>query len=219
MAPISDYRSGDRYIATLPIPGSFGAAGISILNLSDQGACIEHAQPLRLAAQARLAFRFGSVVIGSSALVVWSHLSKTPDEKGKYLYHSGVRIEENIEAYAESVRELISQRVLLRDLDSLERKRKRERDRETEQKNRPIIKYIPQEEVPPDQALLIQHARERLRLNPDEARKWYQRAKFTGADEVPTDLIRYREDVLAVWEYLERSVPLAHIVRVFERKA
>ena len=218
MVPITDYRSGDRYIATLPIPGSFGAAGISILNLSDQGACVEHAQPLRLATQGRLTFRFGSIAIGSNALVVWSHLSKTPDEKGKYLYHSGLRIEENIEAYAESVRELISQRVLLRDLDSLERKHKRLRDRAAEQKNRPIVKYIPQQDVPPDQALLIQHARERLRLHPEEARKWYQRAKFTGADEVPTDLIHHREDVIAVWEYLERSVPLAHIVRVFERK-
>jgi hypothetical protein len=215
---MSDLRSGDRYIVSVPIQGSFGTATVAVLNLSDQGACIEHAQPLRLAAPGRLAFRFGEVAVGASGIVVWSHLSKTPNNQGKYLYRSGLRIEEEVGSFTQSVQALINQRVLLRDLDSLERKRRRELERETAQKNRPIIKVIPQEEVPPDQALLIQHARERLRLNPDEARKWYQRAKYAGAEEIPTDLIRYREDVLAVWEYLERSVPLAHIVRVFERK-
>ena len=218
MDSIAELRSGDRYVVSVPIQGAFGSASVAVRNLSDQGACIEHAQPLRLASPGRLSFRFGEVSVGASGIIVWSHLSKTPNSQGKYLYQSGVRIEDDIAAFTESIRQLISQRVLLRDLDSLDRKRKREQAREAAQKNRPVIKVIPQEEIPPDQALLIQHARERLRLNPDEARKWYQRAKFAGTDEMQTDLIRYREDVLAVWEYLERSVPLAHIVRVFERK-
>ena len=61
----------------------------------------------------------------------------------------------------------------------------------------------------PDQILLIQQARERLRANPDEALKWYNRANSPGRrgrrrlDDPP-----YREDVLAVWEYLERTIPL-----------
>src|SRR5260370_40584707 len=111
MALTSDHRSHDRYIASVPLAGAFGAATVSLLNLSDQGACIEHAQPLRLATTGRLTFRFGSIVVAANGIVVWGPLSETPNEKGEYLYHSGVRIEENIEGFAESVRELISQRV------------------------------------------------------------------------------------------------------------
>ena len=215
---IDDQRSGDRFIATMPIPGTFSVTPVSVINLSDQGACIEHAQPLRLAARGRLTFRFGDVASSAGALIVWSHLSKTPNESGKYLYHSGLRIEDNIEEFGAAVWQLIRQHVLLRDLDSLERKRKRLHERAVAQKTRPIVKVIARDEVPPDEVLLIQHARERLRLNPEESVKWYQRAKFAATEDIPTELTRYREDVLAVWEYLERSVPLAHIVKMFEKK-
>jgi hypothetical protein len=73
-------------------------------------------------------------------------------------------------------------------------------------------------EIPPDQVLLVQHARERLRANPVEALKWYNRAKFAlsqGGNPI-TDPIPNREDVLAVWEYLERTIDLNTIVQVFE---
>jgi len=77
-----------------------------------------------------------------------------------------------------------------------------------------------QVEVPADQALLVQHARERLRANPDEAAKWYNRARFATDEEggqlVAAELIRHRQDVLAVWEYLERTVPIAVVMRVFD---
>ncbi len=33
------------------------------------------------------------------------------------------------------------------------------------------------------------------------------------------ELMHYPEDVLAVWEYLERSVPLSTIKRVFDQMA
>jgi hypothetical protein len=36
---------------------------------------------------------------------------------------------------------------------------------------------------------------------------------------VTSELTRYPEDVLAVWEYLERSVPLATIKRVFDQSS
>lgn len=215
---IHDHRSGDRYIATLPIPGSFSATSVSILNLADQGARIEHAQPLRLAARGRVVFRAGAVSVSATAIVVWSHLSKTPNEKGKYLYHSGLRIEGDIDEFTTALRQLVDLHVVRRDLNSLERKQRQLEEREAREKNKPVIKVLHEDEIPSDQALLIQHARERLKMNPDEARKWYQRARFAGAEEISTDSISYKEDVLAVWEYLERSVPLSHIVRVFERK-
>ena len=77
------------------------------------------------------------------------------------------------------------------------------------------------EEISPDQVLLIQHAREKLKENFDEAQKWYSRAYFALRDSRlgnAAELMRYPEDVLAVWEYLERSVPLSTIKRVFDQR-
>ena len=64
-------------------------------------------------------------------------------------------------------------------------------------------------------------ARERLATHPDEALKWYNRARYAlDAEDSPiASEIRHRHDVLAVWEYLERTLPLAKIVRVFEHKS
>ena len=75
-------------------------------------------------------------------------------------------------------------------------------------------------DISPDQVLLIQHARARLKENFDEAHKWYSRAYFAlrdGRTASSAELMKYPEDVLAVWEYLERSVPLATIKRVFDQ--
>lgn len=47
--------------------------------------------------------------------------------------------------------------------------------------------------------------------------KWYNRARFATNEDVAVEMFRHREDVLAVWEYLERTVPLAVVVRVFDR--
>ena len=75
------------------------------------------------------------------------------------------------------------------------------------------------QQIPPDQILLVQHARERpLRANPEEALKWCNRAKFAMA-ETPgsTDPIPNREEVRAVWEYLGRTIDVSTIVQVFEK--
>ena len=67
----------------------------------------------------------------------------------------------------------------------------------------------------------MRHARERLKGNFDEAQKWYSRAYFAlrdGRTPLSAELTRYPEDVLAVWEYLERSMPLSTIKRIFDRE-
>ena len=83
------------------------------------------------------------------------------------------------------------------------------------------MKHVPTgPDISPDQVLLIQHARARLRDNFDEAQKWYSRAYFAlrdGTTAVGGQVVKYPEEVLAVWEYLERSVPLAVIKRVFDQ--
>lgn len=215
---LRDLRSADRFVADERLTGTFGAATITIVDLADQGAQIEHTQPLRLGSKGRFHFKGSDIAVNAQALVVWSHLSKRPSSDGRLLYRSGLRIEDDVEDFGDALRKLVRGGIVHRDVGALDRKRKRIAEKEQEKWGKPVMKMLHSEnEVPADQALLIQHARERLRLHPDEALKWYNRAKYALADD-KIDAIHYREDVLAVWEYLERSVDLSTIVKVFEKK-
>jgi hypothetical protein len=217
---IKDQRTIERFRVVEPLLGSFGAAAITILDIAEQGAQIEHAQPLRLASRGRLWFKRGDVSASVQALVIWSRLSEKPNSDGKLLYRSGLRVEDSQETFGPAIQALADHGVIKRDTESLERKRRKFVEREHEKTSKPSIKVIKTEEISPDQALLIQHARERLQNDPEEALKWYNRARYAiveSAVPIAAD-IRSREDVLAVWEYLERSVPLSTIVRVFAEK-
>jgi len=218
---VRELRSGERFSVTEPIAGSFGAVRVLVRNIAEQGVQVEHTEPLRIATRARLWFKRGDISVSTQGMVVWSHLSRTPNDEGKLLYLSGLRLEGDADTFAGAMQTLASGGLLRRDAASLERKKERVAARATERAKNPVMKYMPQEvEVPADQALLVQHARERLRANPDEAAKWYNRARFATDEEggqlVAAELIRHRQDVLAVWEYLERTVPIAVVMRVFD---
>ncbi len=216
---LRDLRAADRYVANERLVGSFGAASVVVIDLSDQGAQIEHPQPLRLALRGRFWFRRGDISVSSQAIVMWSHLSQRPNSEGKLLYRTGLRIEEEIDGYYTALQRLVEQQIVHRDLEALNKKRKAAEDKL--KSTRPAMKMLRTEvEIPPDQVLLIQHARERLRMHPEEALKWYNRAKFALLEDgaAGAESVHHREDVLAVWEYLERSVDIATIVRVFEKK-
>ncbi len=221
MSPeIRDLRHIERYIVAEPLLGSFGATAISVVDIAEVGAQIEHSQPLRLGSRGRLWFKRGDIAGSVHALVIWSRLSQTPNEEGKLLYRSGLRLDEAGESFSKPIQALADHGVIRRDTESLDRKRRKFVERQQEKTARPSLKVIKTEDISPDQALLIQHARERLLADPDEARKWYNRARYAiveSAAPIAAE-IRSREDVLAVWEYLERSVPLSTIVRVFEKK-
>jgi len=219
---LRELRAGDRFVADERLAGTFGSTSITVVDLAEQGAQIEHAQPLRLGARGRFFFRRGDISVSSTALVLWSHLSKRPNAEGKLLYRSGLRIEEEVEEFGTALRQLVRTGICHRDIDALDRKRRRIEEREQEKWGKPVMKMLRAEnEIPADQALLIQHARERLSSHPDEAVKWYNRAKYALMEDgspAAKEAIAHREDVVAVWEYLERSVDLGTIARVFDKK-
>src|SRR5205814_1536446 len=127
----------------------------------------------------RLWFRRSDISASVHALVIWSRLSQTPNEEGKLLYHSGLRLDEDGESFATAIQALADHNVIKRDTESLERKRRKFVEREQEKSSKPSVKMIKTDEFSADQALLIQHARERLQNDPDEALKWYNRARYT----------------------------------------
>lgn len=219
---VTELRAAERFHARETLHGSFGSAAVMLVNIGETGVQLEHPQPLRLATRARLSFRRGDDAFAAFAVVVWSHLSKQPDTKGKLLYRSGLRFEDDNADVPSVLERLRQHNVIEPDPDSLERKKQRIAEREAERSGRSprAIRNIPQIEVSADQILLIQHARDRLRTHPEEAMKWYNRAKYAiteSKDPIAADLA-YRDEVLAVWEYLERTVDLGVIARVFDMK-
>ncbi|MCU1347669.1 MAG: hypothetical protein JWO56_699 [Acidobacteria bacterium] len=217
---IQELRAAERYMVVEPLAGSFAAASVWVHDICEHGVQIVHPQPLRIGTKSRLWFKRGRTTAATQATVVWSRLSQTPDAEGKLLYRSGVRLSSHDFEFAIALQELASQGVLRADADSLERKRQLLAQREADRAGKPVMKLRhPDLGIPPDQELLVRHARERLRANPEEARKWYHRAKFAIGDDGTNlgaaEVVRDRDDVLAVWEYLERTVDLAVIVRVF----
>ncbi len=221
MPDINELRTSDRFGAIEPLPGGFGSASVTILNLASRGVQIEHSQPLRLSLDGRLWFRRGEVAVSVHGRVVWSHLSKTRDPNGKLLYHSGIHVPEESGDLAGAIDALARNGIIQKDDDSLERKRATVEEKEQQRQARPVIKFVRvAHDVDADTALLILQARDRLRANPAEAVKWYNRAKFSIIDSgspISTDQFRHKEETLAVWEYLERTIDLATIERVFTR--
>lgn len=218
---VQELRISERFRTSEPLAGSFGSASVTLVDVSSAGAQIEHAQPLRIGTRARLWFKRGEVAVSVTAHSLWSHLSKTPNAQGKYLYVSGLRLEYETRDFHHALQTLLDRGVISPDRESLDRKRQRQLERQQQKASRPSIKYLrPEVEIPGDQQLMIEHARKQLLADPVEAQRWYHRAKYVithGQANVAIDAIRNREDVLAVWEYLERSVDISTIAIVFER--
>ncbi|HJQ38817.1 MAG TPA: hypothetical protein VKB93_16905 [Thermoanaerobaculia bacterium] len=206
---VKELRSGQRYVPDTPLPASFGSAEVHIVNISSGGVQILHPLPQRVGSASRLFFRLGDVVVSTTGRMIWSHLSKSPGG-GKMTYQSGLRVEDP--EFAAAVQALVTRGIVSPDGDSMERKRKRLIEKEKEKSDKHLVKALPSETtLPSEQMLLIQQVRERLRANPAEASRLYEQARTAdAATGVP-------QDVLAVWEYLERTISLAMITRVFER--
>jgi hypothetical protein len=204
MDGVNEGRAAERYVSKEAIPGSFGAASVSVLNISDRGMMIEHAQPLRIATKGRMWFKQGDITVTVQAIVVWSHLSKQPNAKGKYLYRSGLRIDTGGESLAMAVNALASRGIVSIDMESMQRKQAKQAA------PKPMLPVVrPQPEVTADQALLVHHALKQLKDNPTEARRWYEKVK----DNAPDDVVKYGREVMALWSYLDRSIDAGVIAR------
>jgi len=208
--PTSDQpRSTPRFHPATPFAASFtinsGPADVNIRDLSVTGAQIEHALPIKPASRGTL--RIGS--LNARATVIWSRLAAPG------LYRSGLRIHEELDVVAAMIRDLLG-RGVVRKQDSDIQLRKAEARREKEQATMRLIRPIPKPTGPSEEViLLIRQARERMLMRPEDAVKWYNRARVTATEEqlrIAESGRPNREDVLAVWEYLDRSVDLRFVV-------
>lgn len=220
---LNDLRDSDRFISDRPVMGSLGSVAITIVNMGIGGLQVEHADPLKIGNQARLALEIPEAKLPEMrARVVWSRLSKTPNQQGKYLYRSGLRVDEDKDILARSIGFLIKSGRVHLDGHTLERKKQaqEEKARRAAQQHMKLVITRKELDISADQVLLIQHARDRFKSNPQEAMKWYNRAKFSMNEQVvkgtSDSVMPFKEEVIAVWEYLERTIELPKIAQVFD---
>lgn len=220
MDTVEETRHRIRYLVRGTLRGFFGQVEMLVCDLSETGVQLEHAAPLRVGTRARGAIQQQGLSVPFFGTVTRSKLSTTPGPGGKLLYRSGIRFEDPDPNLLGLIHRLIGEGTLFEDPQSLERKRVKLLSRNAP-KDRPAMRVLrPVLAIPPDQLLLVRQARERLRANPEEARKWYNRVRFIGTEHTAS-LVRspFREEILAVWEYLERSIEVTIVAAAFESTA
>jgi hypothetical protein len=216
---VEELRRGKRFVIDPPLRGSFANTDITIDNLGERGLRAEHAGPIKLGITSRLSIIMPTTqeVVRIEARVAWSRLSRKPDANGKFLYRSGLRIDGDPEIMKAVLTRVIHVCMARPDTASLERKRQalaeRARSRAAATTLRPIATR--EAEIPSDQVLLIRQARARLLARPDEAVKWYNRAKYSQTQTWEAGQ-HHRDETVAIWEYLERTIDIAVISRVLE---
>lgn len=215
---VADARTEDRYVAQVALDGTFGTNDVVVVDIGEHGAQVRHPVPIKLGAIARLTFTMptGGQHIRAQATVVWSKLATKADAAGKRDFFSGMRLEDVDGAIKDAIRQLVASHALRPDRNSLEKKKRMLAEKE-KAKQQGGVKFMGQRmRIPDDVILLVKQTRARLADNPAEAVKWYNRAKFS-LDQSGVQ-IHARDEVLAIWEYLERSVEIDIISRIIEEE-
>ena len=212
---VRDLRRSERFVVREALEGSLAASDVTVLNLCEEGALISHGQPMRIGTRGRFHFRLGHIHGTAQARIVWSHLTKQVTG-GSLVYHSGLEFEAD-PGYVEVLRELVEHEVVVPDAESLEKRRQKLEDRErkkTGETPMPVLLRSAADDGP-DPTLLVRHAQTHLRNNPLELQRFYLIAR-EAAGEAAID--GDRAELLAIWEYLERSVDVATIERALRRR-
>lgn len=204
-----DLRAGLRYVPRRQVGGTFRDARFVMLQLSSSGLRIRHDEALRPGDEARLSFAIlnppKSFVM--RARVVWTSIAQRGEERSYYV--SGLRIIDNADRLVNAAYLMRSAREL-----QLDDRDVRRRAGSPEKVARPVSGLSDEEVV-----AIIQAVR-KLASDPTEAAKWHARARFSVSDEEVRKAAprgaREREEVLAVWEYLDRRIDLRALAGVMQ---
>ncbi len=198
-----EQRIATRFVPLRQLGGIFGDTKFVVMQLSATGLRIRHNEPLMPGDEAKLSFALmrpaRSVVV--RARVVWTSLAKSGTERFSI---SGLRITEHQDRLAAAIDSM-------RASNELQPERRGTLRRATDTMS--VISGISDEEM-----ALVTAAVQKFASDPVEASRWYSRARFALSDETvrraAPDRPRDREEVLGIWEYLDRQVDIGKIAGV-----
>jgi hypothetical protein len=195
-------RIAPRYIPRKQLSGAFREIKFTILQISATGMRIRHEETLLPGEEARLTFamvsRSQSFVV--RARVVWTSIAQRDDAPSFCI--SGVRVTQNADQ-------------LRRAVELLREAREVEPERITRRKSAAPSALTG---LSDDDVAAIIRAVRHFTADPVEASRWYSRARFSLSEEqvrqaAPTRA-RDREEVVGIWEYLDRRMDLKAIAGV-----
>jgi hypothetical protein len=202
-APIDEYneahstdraevRRAPRYEAKRKVSGTYRDVPFNVLEISSTGLRIRHDETIRPGDEARINVTVNKRTFTMRARVAWTTISQRGS--GPSFCISGLRVTANIDHLQSAVS-------VIRGLD-----------KEDPEKLSPANRTPPQlAGVSDDDVAMIIRVYRRFSSDPVEAGKWYARVRGAVSDdrvrEVATAMrARDREEMLGIWEYLERGV-------------
>ena len=206
---LAEARRRTRYVVPLS-PATFLGAPVLIRNVSEGGIGLQHPDIIRVGAVGTMKVEVPELreTVYFRCRILWSRLSRITDAKGKFQFHSGLRIEDDANAVAGFLGRLIRHHGAVV-CGTLEEKRRALEAREAQRASRIMT---PQITYTPDQILLIQEAQRWIANHPLDAAQLYERAKGSFAAKFgPSMPLPYRRDVLTAWEYLGGKIDIALI--------
>jgi hypothetical protein len=215
---VSKERSSRRFRIVEPLTGRFDGVPVTVHDISEKGLQIEHSVTLPLGSKGSLVY---TIPGRQRPVEVHGEIRWTkPIRDGSQLYYrSGMMIDRGADALNASIDLLLKKRVAR--LDRPEEAGQAASGSSASDSHSQVTAAEVPGEIPPRVIAVVNEARDRLAMSFDESVKWYNRARFSLADPAVQREVRdmrCKEDVLAVWEYLGRSVDLHTVFRIFERK-
>jgi hypothetical protein len=201
--PQKENRVAERFVPLRQIGGIFGETKFTIMQMSSTGLRIKHDEPLMPGTEAKVSFALlkpaRSVVV--RARVVWTSLARSGDARFSI---SGLRVLDHQERVARAID-------LLNAAHELQPERRAQLRRATDG-------LVAIEDISDDEIALVTNAVQKFAADPVEASRWYSRARFAMADEsvrrAAPERPREREEVLGLWEYLDRQVDIPKIAGI-----
>ena len=208
---VEEGRLEERYSFLRVIEGVFGSVDFALADIGEHGLHVQHLSAIKLGTEDTVSFAVtdAGVSVRLHGYVVWSRFA---DPKDTRPYHSGIRVDDPDGVLKSAIKTLLEYRTLRVDEESMARKRAMLEKRSQATKATRLKQTTQAPRIPDDVILLVKQTSLRLQANPAESVRWYNRAKYSLNEA--GEQIHARDDVLAVWEYLERSVELSIITRI-----
>ena len=193
-----DLRVAPRYVPRRQLGGTFRDIRFTLMQLSTTGLRIRHDETLRPGDVARVsvALQRPARTFAMQARVVWTSIAQRGDSPTFCI--SGLRVIDlgPLQHVIQHLREA-------RDLQPDEGRRRR---------------TAPLSGLTDDEVASIIRVVRRFNADPVEAGRWYARARFALADEqvraAAPQRARDREEVVGVWECLERKLDISKVASV-----
>ncbi|MFA6958641.1 MAG: PilZ domain-containing protein [Thermoanaerobaculia bacterium] len=212
MISFEEDRKEQRFRFVRELDATLGRVPLVLCGIAESGLGVRHATPLRLGTEAslRIAIQEPDLTVQVAAFVVWSRFMSPGEARP---YHSGLRVPDPYGELRAALDRLRSLGLLLED-DAPVKRIRTDAEALRPAAPLPLKRKAPQPHLPPSVVRLVNEARSRLLSSPAELARWRERAKVTLhelGEPIPA-----RDDVLAVWQYLDRSLELETIEKLLD---